>query len=407
MKPPSHGAVLSPTDLLVASDTEVLVGGRVADVRGPDLTLIDACSAITASLETESDLHPGDLVVLEGSVSRGDEAIRLSAARLVSRHRPLRDPFAGEVQRLAAGRGRRLAMRARAFAAIRRYFDGAQFVEVDTPQRARTATLDVHVASLPSDDRWLITSPELMMKRLLAGGMSRIYQLGHCFRAGELGALHEPEFTMLEWYRAFSTSDAVRHDTEQVVASVFATVRGSLDLVRADGVTVSVAPPYPRLSVRDAFRDHAGVADAFDLAETDEDAYYELLVARVEPALARLPHPVFLVDFPTVHGALARTLPEDRRAADRFELYVAGVELCNGFGELTDSVEQRRRFEGDRAARRARGLSVPALDERFLRALEEGVPPAGGNALGVDRLLMLACGAESIADVLPFPDDDV
>lgn len=376
----------------------------MADVRGAELVLADALAVLRVVLDEPCAAQPGDLVVVEGARSKSGDGVRLQSARIVERHRPLREPFAGEAARLAGGRGRRLAARSRTLAALRRHLDAEGFLEVDTPLRARTATLDVHIASLPSEDRWLVTSPELPMKRLLAGGLPRIYQLGHCFRAGEKGALHEPEFLMLEWYRAFAGSREVMEDTERLVELAFA---AAADTGGSSPATLDVRPPYPRVSVREAFRAHAGVADAFDLAESDEARYYELLGTRVEPGLARLPHPVFLVEFPSVHAALARALPANPRAADRFELYAAGVELCNGFGELTDAAEQRRRFEGDRAARRARGLPVPDVDERFLEALEGGMPPSGGNALGVDRLLMLASGTRAIADVMPFPHDDV
>jgi lysyl-tRNA synthetase class 2 len=164
-----------------------------------------------------------------------------------------------------------------------------------------------------------------------------------------------------------------------------------------------VTPPFRRLSVAAAFKKYADGADALMLAETDEARYFELLVERVEPGLARSKKPVFLMDYPRSQAALACASPKNPRTAQRFELYLGGIELSNGFSELTDATEQRQRFQEERRQRRAARQPVYALDERFLAALHEGMPRAGGNALGLDRLLMLVCGAASIADVMAFP----
>ncbi|HEX6764327.1 MAG TPA: amino acid--tRNA ligase-related protein, partial [Polyangiaceae bacterium] len=154
----------------------------------------------------------------------------------------------------------------------------------------------------------------------------------------------------------------------------------------------------------EAFRRWAGVRDASELAARDKDRYFELLVGRVEPKLAELPRPVFLCDYPITEAALARPSPKDPSVAERFELYVGGVELSNGYGELTDPVEQKRRFEAERAARKAQGRRTYPLDASFLEALGEGMPRAGGNALGLDRLIMLALGAKSVSEVIAFPE---
>jgi lysyl-tRNA synthetase class 2 len=241
------------------------------------------------------------------------------------------------------------------------------------------------------------------MKRLLSGGMPRIFQLVHASRAEESGRLHEAEFMMLEWYRAFHDASAVMQDTEQVVASVARALRGSESLFAPDGRTLDARPPFARISVRQAFREHAGVEDAVQLASDDEDRYFELLVSQVEPGLAALTTPVFLCEYPLRHASLARPSPRDPSVAERFELYAGGVELCNGFGELTDPAEQRRRFERDRAERGARGQPLYPIDEKLLAALEAGLPPCAGNALGFDRLIMLATGAAGVADVQAFP----
>jgi lysyl-tRNA synthetase class 2 len=193
-------------------------------------------------------------------------------------------------------------------------------------------------------------------------------------------------------------------DTEQIVARVVRALTGSTRLALAGGRRVDVRPPYVRLGVRAAFRRYAGIDDAIDLALCDEPRFFELLIERVEPALALRDKPVFLCDYPASQAALARLSPRDPRVAERFELYLGGVELCNGFGELTDPVEQRRRHRVEREERRSAKRRTYPLDRQLIAALVEGLPPAGGNALGVDRLVMLACGASSVADVQAFPD---
>jgi lysyl-tRNA synthetase class 2 len=238
------------------------------------------------------------------------------------------------------------------------------------------------------------------MKRLLAGGLPRIYQITRCFRRGEEGALHHPEFTMVEWYRTFAGSLEVMQDTEEMVAQAVTAVYEGKPIIPARGSPVDVTPPWDRITVSEAFRRFTGM-DAMELA-MDEDKFFQLLVDRVEPQLG-LKRPVFLTHWPATMASLARLDPHDRTVADRFELYIAGIELCNGFGELTDPGEQRVRFDLDQRKRAALRKPVYPIDDRFLGALEEGIPPSGGNALGLDRLVMLITGAPSIDDVIAFP----
>jgi lysyl-tRNA synthetase class 2 len=207
---------------------------------------------------------------------------------------------------------------------------------------------------------------------------------------------------MLEWYRAFCGFERVIEDTEILVAVVAETLSGAGQL-RVAGRTVDVTPPFDRVSVRDAFREHANVSDASDLAAQDEARYFQLFVDRVEPGLARLDRPVFLTRFPATQGALARLCSDDHTVVERFELVVGGVEICNGFGELTDAAEQRRRFENELLRRQRKGGREQPIDERLLAALEEGMPPSSGNALGLDRLVALALGVDAISEVLSFP----
>ncbi len=294
-----------------------------------------------------------------------------------------------------------LRTRARVLRAIRAFLDAADFVEVDTPLAVPSPGLDVHLAALEvlglGAPRWLATSPEYQMKRLLVAGLPRIYQLSKCFRKGELGRHHEPEFTMLEFYRAHADSAALMRDTEALIADVTRTIRG--DTILPSGSDVST--PWERVTVEAAFLEHAGVS-VHDVLP-DEERFFRILIDAVEPALAARRAPVFLTRWPASMASLARLCPDDRRWADRFEAYVDGLELCNGFGELTDPIEQRARFEADLAARAAAGIEPYPIDERFLTALERGMPDAGGNAVGVDRLVMAITGAEHIEEVMAFP----
>jgi elongation factor P--(R)-beta-lysine ligase len=286
--------------------------------------------------------------------------------------------------------------------AIRAFFDARGFVEVETPAIVPSPGMDVHLDAFPVGGGYLITSPEYQMKRLLAEGHDRIYQLCRCFRQGEKGAQHNPEFTMAEWYRAPGAVADVMRDTEQLVSAVTG------GRVALGARSIDVRPPLARMSVCDAFARFAGVteADVLAWAGADESRYFRTWVEAVEPRLAALDHAVFVVDFPAPLASLARLKPDDPRFCERFELYVAGIELCNGFGELTDAREQRARFERDQRQRAARSQPVYPIDEKLLAALET-LPPCAGNALGVDRLVALAWGTTDIRDVLAFSVDDV
>jgi lysyl-tRNA synthetase class 2 len=392
--------ILSPRDLGAMHDgAAVRVGGRVRLHPNGTWQLADA----TASVVVESeDAAPddGSLVVVDAIWRHG----RLTEAAVVERHAVLGG--SKEASRLLdRGVGHALFQRALVLREIRAWFDERGFLEVETPQRVPSPGLDLHLDAFESDGAYLITSPEYQMKRLLVGGLPRIYQLVHCFRAGERGDSHNSEFLMLEWYRAFAGIDDVIRDTEEIIARVATVLTGGPN-VRLGKRCIDLKPPFRQLTVLDAFERYAGLdADTvLRLAESDEDAYFGTLVEKVEPSLAALDHAVVLRDFPAVHASLARRRPDDPRLCERFEVYVGGVELCNGFGELTDAREQRARFERDCVARREVGKPVYPMDERFLEALEEGMPPSGGNALGVDRLIALGLGAERIGDGMAFPD---
>jgi lysyl-tRNA synthetase class 2 len=303
---------------------------------------------------------------------------------------------------------KRLLERSRVAREVRAFFESRAFLEVTTPVMVPSPGLDLHLDAFAVENseagasRWLITSPEYQMKRLLAAGAERIFQLAPCFRRNELGALHNPEFTMLEWYRRGGEVAETMADTEQLLARVCG--RG----LRVDGRAIDLSPPLERLTVCAAFEQFAGwTADAtLEASAHDEDRYFRTLVEQVEPALEQLDRGVFLVDFPASQASLARAKPGDARFAERFELYVAGVELCNGFGELVDPREQRSRLERDQLARRARGLPVYPIDERFVRDLGL-LPPSAGNALGFDRLVALASGERDIRPFVAFMADEL
>ncbi|MGE3302114.1 MAG: EF-P lysine aminoacylase EpmA [Hyphomonadaceae bacterium] len=302
-----------------------------------------------------------------------------------------------------------LLARAKALAAVRAWFAQEGFVEADLGALAPSPGAETHIAAFAVDGGYLHTSPEFAMKTLLAKGERKIYRLGHVYRRGEKGPLHAPEFTMLEWYRADAPYEAVMRDCMDIVRVAAAAI--GADALRWRGEAAPIAAPPKRISVAEAFQRHArvdvlsGAMPAFAAAgfapradDTWSDLFSRVLVEKVEPALDR-DAMTFLYEYPLAEAALARVAPHDPRVAERFELYACGVELANGYGELNDAEEQRRRFAAamDEKERRY-GERWPA-PETFLEALAH-MPPASGCALGFDRLVMLLAGARSIEDVL-------
>lgn len=381
------------------------IGGRVIHQDKQRFLLADATGQLWVSAKKDVTAPAlGEWVVAEGKFT-GDDIVD---ADWQSEGRPTA-PFPvpdGDWLWLRADHDRRLHAlrdRARVLREVRAHFDDRAFLEVETPMLVKNPGMDAHLDAfgvpMGEEMRWLITSPEYQMKRLLAGGMARIYQLAKCFRKDECGHLHQPEFTMLEWYRAFAGSEQVMEDTETLVAQVATAIHGRAELP-AFGKPIDVSPPWDRMTVAEAFHVFADVDVSTILP--DEEAFFRILIEKVEPRLGSH-KPVFLTHWPASMASLARLNPEAPTTADRFEAYIAGVELCNGFGELTDPVEQRSRFEHAQAERKAMGKPVYPIDEPFMRALEEGLPTCGGNALGIDRLVMLTLGASHIDDVLAVP----
>ncbi len=294
-----------------------------------------------------------------------------------------------------------LTLRARLMAAVRGYFDNAGFLEVETPARIPAPAPEAHIDAVPSGEWFMRASPELCMKRMLAAGYSRIYQICRCFRGGERGARHLPEFTLLEWYEANTDYRDMMARCEEMIRSVAAAL-GHGAAVTWGGRTVRLDGPWERLSVAEAFDRHAPLPMAKALAE---DRFDHCVGLDIEPRLG-LDRPTFLYDYPAEAAALAARRPDRPALAQRFELYIAGMELCNAFTELIDPAEQRDRFEKEEALRRAAGKPPYPSPERFLRDLAL-MPPAAGNALGLDRLAMLLAGADRIDDVVAFAPEDL
>lgn len=309
-----------------------------------------------------------------------------------------------------------LRERARLNADIRSFFSARGVLEVETPLLCATTATDLHLASFavgdrdvpaagegPSAGKYLQTSPEFAMKRLLAAGSGPIYQLGKSFRAGDRGARHNPEFTMLEWYRPGFSLAQLMMETAALLATTLAC--GECDRTSYRALFEARFALNPHVAGVAALRALVEKETSYGAAgDLDAVACLDLLFsACIEPGLGR-ERPLFVFDFPAAQAALAQVgvNSDGDRVAARCEVYVRGMELANGYDELVDPAEQRRRFDADNALRRARGLPRIPVDDRLLAALAHGLPACSGIALGVDRLLMLRTGAPSLDAVLAF-----
>lgn len=311
------------------------------------------------------------------------------------------------------------------YRALRAYFSSRGYDEVETPVLVPRPGMEPHITAfeVPFSPEmgagtesafYLHTSPEYAMKRLLADGAGPIFQICKAFRNGEISSAHNPEFTLLEFYRPHADYRAIMAELEGALASADAALAAHSAFSKT---------PYQRLTVAEAFLIHAGidlsranslaglkeagvragVRNAAD-AQSYEDAFFHIFLERVEGHLGT-EVPTFLCDYPAALASLARLSPQNPEVAERFELYVAGVELANGFSELTCADEQRRRLVQEQEQRRDSGRAVYPLDEKFLEAVSK-MPPSGGVAVGLDRVLMLLLGRENIRDVLLFPADE-
>ncbi len=326
-------------------------------------------------------------------------------------------------------------LREQVYDGIRAFFKGQDFHEVETPllvERPSTETYleffqtELELADGTRRKGFLTTSPEYALKKILAAGLPRIFQLCKSFRNQEgRSRSHNPEFTILEWYRTQADYTDVMRDCEQLLAFLLKQLGKSTDTLTFQGRTFDLTQPWLRISVAEAFQKYADINvetlcdeaaliaaaanKGYQVTETTtwEEAYNQIFLNDIDPAIAALNQPVFLYDYPASQAALSRRKADDPRFAERFEWYIGGIELGNAFSELTDAVEQEQRLRQDLAFRATTGKKQYQLDEDFIAALRSGMPPTGGIAVGVDRLVQLLADVPSIHDTMFFPYFDV
>jgi len=294
-----------------------------------------------------------------------------------------------------------LRLRARIIQSIRRFFTERDYLEIETPCLIPAPAPETHIDAISAGSLFLQTSPELCMKRLLAAGYPRLFQICKCFRSGERGSLHLPEFTMLEWYGSGMDYLGLMADCEELIRFV----ARQLDLgdrLPYQGSEISLAPPWERLSVEEAFNRHGSLRMEEAL---QADRFDEIMGIEIEPGIG-LPSPTFLYDYPAEAAALSRRKNDHPELAERFELYIARLEIANGFSELTDPQEQRERFERERAERRRTGKPIYPFPEKFIDSLHL-LPECAGIALGVDRLVMLFADEADIRSVVSFTPEEL
>jgi elongation factor P--(R)-beta-lysine ligase len=289
-----------------------------------------------------------------------------------------------------------LKRRALIFQLPHQSFDAQGFLEVDTPIRSPAIAPEKEIKPFDSDGWFLCSSPELYMKRLLAAGYQNIYQMSHCFRKGESGRLHNPEFTLLEWYRAGATYENMIQDTEKLVMHI-ATGLGIGYTWKYQGKTMDLAPPWGRITLADLYRQLAGWDP---VANPDPYRFDEDMATKVIPLLN--PHRIMVIkEYPAQMASLARLKPGQSAVAERAEIFAGQIELANGYSELTGRQEQERRFQSEiEAIKKEHGRTAP-MPQKFLDSLPN-LPDCAGIALGMDRLVMLFCDAASIDEVMPF-----
>lgn len=303
-----------------------------------------------------------------------------------------------EIRRLA-GITANLKRRALILGITRRFFDEQGFLEVETPLRSPTIAPEKEIKPFDSEGWFLNTSPELYMKRLLAAGYRNLYQISHSFRKGERGKMHNPEFTMLEWYRAGGDYTAMISDTERLVITI-ARELGFGETIKYQGKTIDLSSPWGGITVQEAYKQLAG----WDPGINPDPVRFDL-----DMALKVIPHfnahrPTVIIDYPAPMASLARLKPGQPGVAERAEVFIGGLEIANAYSELTDRTEQTNRFEHEIAAIKAEQQREAPLPDKFLSAMEK-LPAAGGIALGIDRLVMLFCDVASIDEVVAFTSD--
>jgi len=298
-------------------------------------------------------------------------------------------------------RERNLRQRAYILQGVRQFFNEKGYLEVETPHRIPAPAPESHIDAIPSGSWFLHTSPELCMKRMMAAGYGKIFQMCRCWRDRERGNLHLPEFTLLEWYRAGADYFSLMEECEGLFRFV-AEAMGLGQKIIFCNREIDLSKPWERIPVKEAFRCYTqtSVNEALNLGLFDER-----MVQDIEPKLG-IEKPTFIYDYPAERGALARLKQEDPTLAERFELYIGGLELANGFSELVDSEEQGKRFHMENASRQSYGKPIYSIPDKFLAELDQ-MPPSAGIALGVDRLAMIFLDVEMIDEVVAFTPEEL
>lgn len=296
---------------------------------------------------------------------------------------------------------KRLKLRAAVIRSIRSFFYKNDYLEVETPVRIPAPAPEAFIDAVECGDLFLQTSPELCMKSLLASGYNRIFQICRCFRQAERGSRHLTEFTMLEWYTAGSNYMEMMNQSENLIRQV-AQDTGFGEKIEYQGNKIALTYPWDRMSVAQAFEKFSSVSMQ---AALEQDRLDEIIGLEIESHLG-LARPLFLYDYPASCGALAKLKADNPNIAERFELYISGIELCNAFSELTDPDEQRRRFEHEIEIRRLSGKKEYPMPDKFLDDMS-AMPEAAGNALGIDRLVMLFADTAEIDRVVAFTPEEL
>ncbi len=300
-----------------------------------------------------------------------------------------------------ARRKHALQQRANVIQKIRDFFHEREYLEVETPYRIPVLIPESHIDPVPSDPWFLHPSPELCMKRLLVAGYEKIFQICHCWRRGERGDRHLPEFTLLEWYRTGGDYLNLMEDCESLIRFL-ATEIGLGETLVYRGRAIHLTSPWERITVDEAFRRYTAVTTREAM---DQDIFDEVMVRDIEPKLG-MEKPTLLYDYPAERRSLARLKKENPSVAERFELYIGGLEIANAFSELIDPEEQRKVFNSELEIRQSLGRQVYPMPENFLNELE-AMPPSAGIAVGVDRLVMVLLNAETIDEVVAFTPEEL
>jgi len=300
-----------------------------------------------------------------------------------------------------ARRKKALQQRASILEGIRQFFIEKGYLEVETPHRIPTPAPESHIDAIPSGTWFLHTSPELCMKRLMASGYEKIFQICRCWRERERGGQHLPEFTLLEWYRTGGDYHSLMEECEGLIRFVARAIGLGQKIIFRDR-EIDLSKPWQEISVKEAFRFYTKISITEAL---EQNLFDEIMVQEIEPNLG-VEIPTFIYDYPAERGALARLKQEDPSVAERFELYIGGLELANGFSELVDSEEQRKRFHLENENRQSIGKRIYSMPDKFLAELDN-MPPSAGIALGVDRLAMVFWDAKTIDEVVAFTPEEL